>query len=498
MPQHFNQALLLEVPDEFNPHLLRPVLEYLQEQHAALRLRFVREAGGWRQFVTAHEPDSLPYCFLDLSALPVAERSRAIEEAAGSLQRSLDLSRGPLWRVAYFGLGRGRSGRLLLIVHHLAIDGVSWRILLEELQRGSEQAAAGEALALRGEVSTYQQWAAALVEYAATAGLRDEGQYWLEEMASGEHLRLPVDEAVEREANLVGSVRTVRGRLSREKTQALLSRVPQAYGTQIMEALVAALVGVIGRWTGPGWLVVDLEGHGREEVVPGVDVTRTVGWFTTLYPVRVKVLAENEDVLPALNQTRDERGAERLQSIATESQRETFDDGAELKDEIVAATLKRVKEEMRRVPQRGLSYGVLRYLSENEEEIERLRRVEQAVELSFNYLGQFDQVIGALVQEAQESSGAEQDERERRCYLLEVSALVLGGELRVSWSYSERVHRRERVEQLAASYLKWLEKLIEHCEREGVGGYTPSDFPLASLSQQQLDKITAKLSRTKR
>jgi amino acid adenylation domain-containing protein/non-ribosomal peptide synthase protein (TIGR01720 family) len=493
-PQHFNQAVLLKMPAEFDTSLLRPVLTSLEEHHAALRLRFVCEGGTWRQSIAAHEPESTPYSFLDLSTLPVVDQSRAIEEAADELQRSLNLERGPLWRAAYFNLGRGRSGRLLLIVHHLAIDGVSWRILLEELERCYEQAAAGEALSLRAEISSYEQWATALVEYAATADLREARQYWLEEMAEGEHLRLPVDEIAEAGgANLVGTVLTARGRLSREKTQSLLSRVPQVYGTQITEALVAALVGVLAQWTGPGWLVVDSEGHGREEVVRGVDVTQTVGWFTTLYPVRLEVLTGSDSIMTIANRAARSQPAE-----VAESRSETCEEVAELKEETVVATLKRVKEQMRRVPQRGLSYGVLRYLSGTEEEVERLRRVEQEVELSFNYLGQFDQVVGTLVHEAEESSGAEQDEREQRRYLMEVSALVLGGELRVSWSYSEQVHRRERVEQLVAAYLKWLEKLVEHCERAGVGGYTPSDFPLVSLSQQQLDKITAKFSRTKK
>jgi non-ribosomal peptide synthase protein (TIGR01720 family) len=311
------------------------------------------------------------------------------------------------------------------------------------------------------EITSYEEWAATLAEYAATDQPRADGQYWLSDLSGCEYLRLPVDEIADADTNVVRTTHTVRGRLGQSETKALLSRVPEAYGTRITEVLVAALVGVLGNWTGPGALLVDLEGHGRDELVTDVDVTRTVGWFTTCYPLKFEVMPDASS------------------------------NPAEMDEATIVAVLKHVKEQMRKVYSGGLPFGILRYLNPSLVEADHLAELEEQVEVSFNYLGQFDQLVGGLINEADENSGATQDVRELRKYLLEVNALVLGGQLRIGWNYSEAIHRRERIEELMNNYLKWLEKLIAHCETEGAGGYTPSDFPLVSLSQEQIDKLHA-------
>ncbi len=467
-PQHFNQATLLQVPADFQSELLKSVLTHIEDEHPALRLRFINHDGVWRQYVINRGSAPLPYCCFDVSALSQEEQRRAISETAESLQASLDLTDGPIWRCAHFRCGDGGPGRLLIIVHHLAIDGVSWRVLLEDLQEGYEQVAAGRELDLMPEITSYEEWAETLAEYAATDQPRADGRYWLSDLSGSDYLRLPVDEIADADTNVVRTTHTVRGRLGQSETKALLSRVPETYGTRITEVLVAALVGVLGHWTGPGALLVDLEGHGRGELVTDVDVTRTVGWFTTCYPLRFELMPDASS------------------------------NPAEMDEATIVAVLKHVKEQMRRVSSGGLPFGILRYLSPSLVEADHLAQLEEQVEVSFNYLGQFDQVVGGLINEANENSGATQDARELRKYLLEVNALVLGGQLRIGWNYSEAIHRGERIEELMNNYLKWLEKLIAHCETEGAGGYTPSDFPLVSLSQEQIDKLHATFDKVRR
>jgi len=314
---------------------------------------------------------------MDLSHVGAEEQRATLEAEAAAVQASLNISNGPILRVVLFNYGAERGARLLLVVHHLVVDGVSWRILLEDLQTLYGQAQRGEALELPAGTSTFKSWSESLKTYADSPGLQQQAGYW---NAQGSELigRLPVDN--EAGVNTVGSARSVEVKLSHEETIELLQEVPKAYHTQIQEVLVTALALALRDWTGVGKLLVEMEGHGREEVVGDVDVSRTVGWFTSIYPVQLEV---NTDEL--------------------------------------ATALKSIKEQLRGVPEHGIGYGVLRYLGTDAAE-----QAQQA-EVSFNYLGQFDQVFsGGEFRAATESSGPAQSLRseERR----------VGKECRSRWS----------------------------------------------------------------
>jgi non-ribosomal peptide synthase protein (TIGR01720 family) len=235
--------------------------------------------------------------------------------------------------------------------------------------------------------------------------------------------------------------------LSPEETRALLRDVPQAYDTQINDALLTALAQTFVQWSGTRCLLVNLEGHGREEILEGVDLSRTVGWFTTMFPVVL-----------------------------------------ELQADAPGEALKSVKEQLRRIPNRGIGYGLLRYLKGDAAITEKLRSLPQA-EVSFNYLGQFDQMLSpnSRFQLAKESSGSEHSQLGSRGHLLEVNALVTGGQLQLDWTYSSSLHQQPTIENLAQGFLKALRSLIAHCQSPEAGGYTPSDFPLTQMSQNALD-----------
>jgi non-ribosomal peptide synthase protein (TIGR01720 family) len=229
----------------------------------------------------------------------------------------------------------------------------------------------------------------------------------------------------------------------------LLREVPPGYKTQVNDVLLTALVEAFARWTGSSSWVVDLEGHGREELFDDVDLSRTVGWFTTLFPVRFELGMPDDQ----------------------------------------SAALKSVKEQLRAVPNRGMGYGLLRYLSRSSEQIERLRSQPRA-EVTFNYLGQVDRVLpeGSRFQWARESSGPTQSQSASRSHLLDVRGLISAGSLQVSFQYSENVFRGETIEQLARSFLAALRSLISHCQSSEAGGYTSSDFELANLTQSEIDR----------
>jgi amino acid adenylation domain-containing protein/non-ribosomal peptide synthase protein (TIGR01720 family) len=438
-PHHWNQALLLEVVRPVGAEVLERAVGELLRHHDALRLRFTRDGGGWRQEMAAFD-GAVPFERVELSGGTDAERAAEIERISARAQESLDIEAGPLLRAVHFDLGTERPGRLLLVVHHLAVDGVSWRILAEDLER----ACAGAALPPK--TTSFRAWARRLAELGESARLEAELPGWLS--AAGPPVEpLPVD--LPGGENTEGRARTVTVSLPEAETAALLRDVPAAYRTQVGDVLLAALARAFALWTGKRSLLLDLEGHGREPLFGDADPSRTVGWFTSVFPVRL--------------------------------------DAADGPGELLRAT----KERLRAVPGKGVGFGLLRWLGAPETR-ERLAALP-APEVQFNYLGRFDAEYpaDALFRPAAESTGAARAASAPRRYLLEVNAGVAGGRLQASWTYSEAVHRPETVERLAGAWLGALRELIAHCTAPGAGGATPSDFPLLHVGQAELDRLVA-------
>jgi amino acid adenylation domain-containing protein/non-ribosomal peptide synthase protein (TIGR01720 family) len=440
---HYNQSVMLKV-EGLKADVVEAVVKEMVKQHDALRMRYKQDGKIWQQVNQVEEEQEI-FARMDMSGVGGVEQDRCLREEAEKVQRSLDLERGPLMRVVWYELGGAKGVRLLIVIHHLVTDGVSWRILLEDLQKGCRQVQAGEVAKLGAKTSSYQQWARRLKEYGSSEGLASEKNYWREVMEA-EVWPLPVDR--EGGENTVARQQAITVGLSEEETRALLQEVPEKYHTRINDALLMALGQALGKWTGRAEVMVELEGHGREDLFEELDVTRTVGWFTTMYPV----------VLPGVQ-------------------------------EEAGRALKRVKERLREVPWRGIGYGLLRCYGGEELSSAGLGQVV------FNYLGQLDQVLeergwfGA----AGESRGCERGQEGARGHVLEVNGQVLGSRLQVSWGYSEEMHRKETVEGVAREFVACLRRLIAHCRTEGSGGYTPSDFPLAKLDQEELDKVLSKI-----
>jgi amino acid adenylation domain-containing protein/non-ribosomal peptide synthase protein (TIGR01720 family) len=447
---HWNQAMLIEVRRTLDVSVMEKVVKHLLVHHDMLRARFRRETDGWQQDILRPEASSL--CGqVDLSALSEEQQAIKIAETAAQLQASLNLVQGPIVRVALFDCGPYKSARLLVIIHHLVVDSISWRILLEDMQIAYQQLSARKMIQFPPKTTSFKDWAERLTAYAQSAELRQELTHWLAVSHAPIH-RLPVD--YPGGANTVAWARTVSVSLSTKETDALLQEVPRAYQTQINEALLAALVQAFARWTEGHTLLIDLEGHGRQEIMEGVDLSRTVGWFTTLFPVCLQ-----------------------LSPTATP-----------------AEALKSVKEQLRRIPKQGIGYGVLRYLSWDTEVTEKLRALPQA-EVCFNYLGQDHEVVSGPVffGPVREASGPQRSPWGSRRYLLEINARLARGQLRLDWTYSECIHRRDTIERLAQHFIEALHTLIVHCQSPGAWAFTPSDFPKMKLSQQELDELITAL-----
>ena len=235
----------------------------------------------------------------------------------------------------------------------------------------------------------------------------------------------------------------------------MLQEAPRAYNTQVQELLLAAVYRAFSKWSGGTALLVDLEGHGREEIFPGVHLSRTVGWFTTMVPVLLEVDAGAAD----------------------------------------GDAIKAVKEQLRAIPDRGISYGLLRYLSREPAVRDRMKGLPRP-EVVFLYLGRLDvgRVGGSLLAVAPESSGPQRSPRNPRSHRLEIDAQIVSQRLEMRWSYSRNVHRRETIEAAAHESIAALRRLLDHCRDPESGGFTPSDFSASSLSQADLEKIARKMA----
>lgn len=412
-PQHFNQAFLLNVAPDLSLTFLRQAVTQLLLHHDALRLRFEQHGAVWQQTIAGEEADE-PVEIVDLAALAPDEQQAALEEKANQLQASLNLTEGPLLRVAFFSLGT--TARLLVIIHHLAVDGVSWRILLEDLQQAYQQLAQGAPIQLPPKTTSYQAWATKL-QQEGPARVADELAYWRTLPAAAP---LPVDYT--QGDNSVASTETIWRQLAAPQTQSLLTVGLQAYTAQINDLLLTALACTLQSWTGQPDSFLHLEGHGREDLFEGIALARTVGWFTSLFPVYLQ--------LPAT--------ADLAQVVAV------------------------IKGQLGQIPRRGIGYGILRYLDPATP-----LAAGATPQLVFNYFGQIDQSTqGALFQgAAPESSGCAHSPTGMRAHLLEVNCAVVEGELQIGWTYSANVHRQATVERLANTFLETLQRLLAHALR---------------------------------
>ncbi|MGH3944284.1 MAG: amino acid adenylation domain-containing protein, partial [Pseudonocardiaceae bacterium] len=423
-PHHFNQSFLVELTDELDERGLERALEALLVHHDALRMRFERVDGHWHQHNAPVQPvEVLQRC--DLSDVDAGEQPAVMEKIAGEVHAGFDLTRPPLLKAVLFDLGAGRRPCLFLAAHHLVVDGVSWRILLDDLDTAYQQAVRGEAIDLGRKTTSFRDWAFRLGDYLATGELDHELDHWESALDGSE---LPVDCAQPQRGTPARAVSVL---LNAEETDALLRGAPTVYRTRINDVLLAALAWALSRWIGRGRVSIDLEGHGREEILDGVDLSRTVGWFTTIFPVALDVAISDEP---------DWRNL-----------------------------VKSVRRQLRAIPRNGFGYGALRYLGSPEAR-ERLSAHGSGPQIAFNYLGQWDarseDAGGGLYRSMHDSLGQEHDPADQSSHVLEVVGDVQGGRLGFFWYYQPGLHDQSTVESVAGDFVDALRRIALDCRGE--------------------------------
>ncbi len=451
---HCNQSVMLYSRYGFKEEIVKKVFQEIVKHHDALRMIFKFNEDEVIQHNREMEGELFDFEIVNLESCSPIEAESRIESEANRIQRGIDLTMGPLVKMALFRTNEG--DHLLMVIHHLVVDGVSWRILLEDFAVGYQQVLSGDKIKFQDKTDSYQEWAQQLIEYAQTQEPLKELSYWRDVVLT-ETPPLPNDYEEDNEATprkKVGSYReTLSVTISQPETSSFLKEANHAYTTQALDLLLTALGLTIKQWIGSPRLLINLEGHGREHVIKGVDITRTVGWFTSQFPILVEMNAAHD-----------------------------------LSNCIIA-----VKESLRKIPNNGIGYGILRYLVSDETTQGSCFKKEP--EIGFNYLGQVGQEfhrenIHHNITISKMKMGDPINPYNMMNRALSIDGSVKEGELCLEFYYDGARYMKSTIEKLAEGLKKNLLDILQHCLSKKEKKLTPSDIiEDVKLSSEEIEDI---------
>ncbi|MCP4150135.1 MAG: AMP-binding protein, partial [bacterium] len=449
---HYNHSVMLALTEGFDEEAVKLIFTKIQEHHDAFRVTYKEEG---ETIIQTNHGLEYPFSLEGYDLRNLEEPGTSLRQKAQQLQSSINLETGPLMKLGLFGLPEGN--RLLIVIHHLVIDGVSWRILFEDISTLYNQYKKEETLQLPLKTDSFRHWAEKLEIYAGSETLLKEKAYW-REMESIEVAAIKKD--FETEENNMKTLEALSVSLDERETNLLLAGVNEAFGTETNDILLTALGLAFKQSFGGNRMLIALEGHGREEIMPEVDINRTVGWFTGIYPVIFDIVGEAQ---------------------------ESAGDG-KTTDKNQARRIIEVKETLRRVPAKGVGYGILKHLTHPEQKEDMAFNLKP--QMVFNYLGQFDEDVNreefGLAKEPVENPHSPNIKRN---YLLDVTGIITGGRLEISISYNTLIHKTETIEALLNQYKKELSEIITFCTGREERKLTPFDMTYKNISIDQLRQL---------
>jgi mycobactin peptide synthetase MbtF len=475
----FSQSMLVGVPAGLGLEHLAAALQAVIDHHDVLRSRLTRIADEepWELEVPPAGMVAAAGCVdrVDVAGMHVDVLSEVIAAQAQAAAERLDPRAGVMVQVVWFDAGPDRNGLLLMVVHHLVVDGQSWQILIPDLAAAWRALAAGEQPALEPVGTSFRRWAELLAARAHDPAQVAELALWaamLEGAAPplGDRL-LPPNQDTGATKDTEATMRQLSFVLPAELTVPLLTSVPRAFYAEVNDVLLAGLAAAVAEWqqrrgqSGTG-LPIDVESHGRPQAVSEVDLSRTVGRLTSMHPLRL--------------------------DLGTSEFGQVRSGGP-----VAGQLLRRVKEQLRAVPGDGLGYGVLRYLNPDSAATLAGLPVPQ---IGFSYLGRFAAVrLGDELPDWQPGAQGllSEDARDAlpAAHVLEAAGLVRdrpsGPELRLTLTWVEGVIGEALARDLGEGWLAMLRGLASHVAQPGAGGHTPSDFPLAALSEAEIREFEA-------
>lgn len=449
-PHHWNQAMMFKVKSDVDISAIEQAWQSVFDHHEALRYRYRKTNNQWIQEYSG-ENQRIPFKYIDLSNFDRNSMGKELEKQADLLQEGFDLNSGALLKIAIFNLGEKQEMRMLVTAHHISVDGLSFRIMLEDFQTVYQQIINGQEISLSSKTTSVAHWASRIKKYADSPNITEEIDFWNKTAASKKTL-LPRDFA--EGENIESSVETVRVFCSEAETQILLQKTLQIFRARINDVLIYALSKTLTEWTKQPEILIHLEGHGREEIVENTDVSRTVGWFTSIFPVNLK-LPENGNRAEKLNA---------------------------------------VKQQLAKIPKRGVGYGILRN-SANAEVREKILPLDNN-EIVFNYLGQFDGVLESNLPftPSLDYAGKLYDGNNKRPFLIRVVCQIIENRFGATFYYSRNFHNGETIEAIAERFIKSLREIISDSEKQLSGKLSIVDFPHSDLSETDFDSLTKRFN----
>ena len=462
-PEYWNQAVLLDLKEEIahaEPQRrkgknnsktdgfdIKATLMQIAQNHEAMKLRFRKTEKGWVQYLV-NDSNALAFDVVDLSSILVAELPEHLQASANQFQAQIDLENGPLARAVYFQTPENTNDKLLLIIHHLIVDGVSWRVILQELAYSittQSSLAKGTSVGFAPSIG-FPQWATQLNRLTENFQEQDIN-FWQNQQVSKS--ALPLDKTGQKQENTEASAVQIECNFTKEETDSLLYELPRTRKARIQEVLLAALLEAVTDWTSQKEMVIALESHGRDSHLIDDDIFNSVGWFTSLFPFRLEKNSHNSNSHNSRN---------------------------------LLGNLESVKEQFRNLPQNGFTYGLLRQKAEL---VDVLPKVPEGI--LFNYLGQFDENFPetAPFTPALEDAGASRHPENIRAFQLEITGLIVKGQLQIRFVYSKALHKEETIRHLADCFHSHFVNLLEE-SRTQENNWTAADFPLAALNAEQL------------
>lgn len=443
----WNQTRYLPLPSGLEMDQLIRVIQAVLELHPALRSAYLKRPAGWVQKLRP-TPDSPSIEVVDFTDQNDADRAEQLDRMLLDLNRSIDFASGSLIRCACIRNTAPGKDDLVLTVHHLAVDGISWSILLDDLTTASRQLASGEPIRLHPPTSDPGAWIGHLHDRADTAAVTAEADYWTSQPWN-QVRKLPIDLSGNG-ANTEGSTEVIRRRLSISETRALLESASTSHRADINEILISALTRAVAEWTGVSSVLIGIEGHGREPFEGSPDVSRTVGWFTSFFPV----LMDLQD-----------------------------------KDK-TTGVINGVKGQLRKIPQKGLGFGLLKYLTSVPQLSDAIGRIP-GPEIIFNYLGndRSDPAESSDLFSVDALSRHSRSSDAPRAGVLECNTWISGNRLEIALSYSKNLHRRETADHLADSMVQFLTQASEEPAEGETEAIHPAEFPDADLDQEDLNRL---------
>ncbi|RUS96566.1 hypothetical protein DSM106972_087530 [Dulcicalothrix desertica PCC 7102] len=434
-PEHWNQAVLLDLKQNFDVAELKTALVQIAQNHEATKLRFRKTPNGWKQYLSNND-NHVTFDVVELSA----RQASSLQTIASKFQAQLNLEEGTLFRAVYFQIEGDTPNKLLLIIHHLIVDGVSWRVILQDLAIALQKQLASLS------VSNFATWATQLHLLSDTQqeknNLEKDLDFWTQQISTSE---LPLDFPENLENNFEDSIAQIECNFSQSETESLLYELPRAHKIRIQEALLTVLLEAVTEWTQQSEIVIALESHGRESNFEvSLDVSNAVGWFTSLFPFKLK-----------------------------------------RKTDSLLKNLEAVKQQLGNLPSNGISYGLL---SCRQELADVLPKIPEGI--LFNYLGQFDENFGnesAPFVPATEDAGVSRAPENRRPFQLEVTGLIINGKLQMRFVFSKALHQEETIQALAQRFYTAFQSLLQESTTIVIEENNVEDiYPLAPVQEGML------------